>query len=124
MAAALGARHVVLWGPDHTRERLGLADEMLACARRAGDAVLELQARTWRIVDLDELGDGAALEAELDAYADTAARARLTAYAWWVPAWRSARAYLAGTSRRATACAAARSSSAEGPATETSSSPA
>ena len=66
------------------------------CARRAGDAVLELQARTWRIVDLDELGDGAALEAELDAYADTAARARLTAYAWWVPAWRSARAYLAG----------------------------
>ena len=95
-AAALGARHVVLWGPDHTRERLVLADEMLACARRAGDAVLELQARTWRIVDLDELGDGAALEAELDAYADTAARARLTAYAWWVPAWRSARAYLAG----------------------------
>jgi DNA-binding SARP family transcriptional activator len=95
-AAALGARHVVLWGPDHTSERLGLADEMLASARRAGDAVLELQARTWRIVDLDELGDGAALEAELDAYADTAARARLTAYAWWVPAWRSARAYLAG----------------------------
>jgi hypothetical protein len=95
-AAALGARHVVLWGPDHTRERLVLADEMLASARRAGDAVLELQARTWRIVDLDELGDGAALEAELDAYADTAARARLTAYAWWIPAWRSARAYLAG----------------------------
>jgi hypothetical protein len=69
---------------------------MLACARRAGDAVLELQARTWRIVDLDELGEGAALEKELDAYADTAARARLTAYAWWVPAWRSARAYLSG----------------------------
>jgi DNA-binding SARP family transcriptional activator len=95
-AAALGARHVVLWGPDHTDERLALADEMLAQARRAGDAALELQARTWRIVDLEELGDGAALEAELDAYADTAARARLTAYAWYVPAWRSARAYLAG----------------------------
>jgi DNA-binding SARP family transcriptional activator len=95
-AAALGARHVVLWGPDHTPERLALADEMLAAARRSGDDVLELQARTWRIVDLDELGDGAALEAELDAYADTAARARLIAYAWWVPAWRAARAYLAG----------------------------
>ncbi|HEY1367594.1 MAG TPA: AAA family ATPase [Gaiellaceae bacterium] len=95
-AAALGARHVVLWGPDHTEERLALANEMLALARRAADAVLELQARTWRIVDLEELGDGPALEAELDAYADTAARARLTAYAWYVPAWRSARAYLAG----------------------------
>jgi hypothetical protein len=69
---------------------------MLALARRAGDAVLELQARTWRIVDLDELGDGPALETELDAYAGTAARARLLSYAWYVPAWRSSRAYLAG----------------------------
>ena len=96
IAAALGARHVVLWGPDHTPERLELADEMLALARRAEDAVLELQARTWRIVDLDELGDGAALEAELDAYADAAGRSGLAVYSWWVPAWRSARAYLAG----------------------------
>ena len=96
-AAALGARHVVLWGPDNTRERLALTDEMLASARRASDAALELQARTWRIVDFEELGEGAALEAELDAYADAAARARLTAYAWWVPAWRSARAYLRGS---------------------------
>jgi DNA-binding SARP family transcriptional activator len=95
-AAALGAQHVVLWGPDYTRERLELADEMLALARRAEDAVLELQARTWRIVDLDELGDRPALEAELDAYADVAARIGLSVYSWWVPAWRSARAYLAG----------------------------
>lgn len=96
IAAALGARHVVLWGPDHTPERLELADEMLALARRAEDAVLELQARTWRIVDLDELGAGAELEAELDAYADASGRSGLSVYAWWVPAWRSARAYLAG----------------------------
>jgi DNA-binding SARP family transcriptional activator len=96
IAAALGARHVVLWGPDHTHERLVLADQMLAEARRAGDPILELQARTWHIVDLDELGDGPALEAALDAYADTAAHARLLSYAWYVPAWRSARAYLAG----------------------------
>jgi hypothetical protein len=45
---------------------------------------------------LDELGDGPGLEAELDAYVDTAAQARLLSYAWYVPAWRSARAYLAG----------------------------
>jgi DNA-binding SARP family transcriptional activator len=101
IAAALGARHVVLWGPDHTVERLALADEMLAEARRAGDTILELQARTWRIVDLDELGDGPSLEAELDAYADTAARARLLSYAWYVPAWRCARSYIAGRTAQA-----------------------
>jgi DNA-binding SARP family transcriptional activator len=86
LAAALGARHVVLWGPDHTGERLPLADEMLALAKRADDPALELQARTWRIVDLEELGDGAALEAELEAYAATAARVPHSAHAWYVPA--------------------------------------
>jgi hypothetical protein len=96
LSAALGARHVVLWGPDHTRERVPLTREMLALALRAEDPALELQARTWSIVDLEELGDGAGLEAELEAYAMTAARMPLSAYAWYVPAWRAARALLAG----------------------------
>jgi DNA-binding SARP family transcriptional activator/tetratricopeptide (TPR) repeat protein len=100
LAAALGARHVALWGPDHTHERLPLADEMLALARRADDPALELQARTWRIVDLEELGDGAALEAELDAYAETAARVPQSPYAWYVPAWQSTRAFLGGRPAR------------------------
>jgi tetratricopeptide (TPR) repeat protein len=97
LAAALGARHVVLWGPDYTRERLALADEMVALARRAGDPALELQGRTWRIVDLDELGEGALVEQEIDAYAATAARSRLSAYGWYVPAWRGVRALLRGS---------------------------
>ena len=96
LAAALGARHVVLWGPEHTHERLALADEMLARARRAADPALELQARTWRIVDLTELGDGAALDAELDAYAAAAVASGLTVYGWYVPAWRAMRASLQG----------------------------
>jgi DNA-binding SARP family transcriptional activator len=103
LAAALGARHVVLWGPDHTSERLPLADEMLALAKRADDPVVELQARTWRIVDLEELGDGAALEAELEAYAVTAARVPHSALAWYVPAWQSSRSFLAGRPARARA---------------------
>ena len=53
---------------------------MLTRARRAGDPALELQARTWRIVDLTELGDGAALDAELDAYAAAATHSGLTVY--------------------------------------------
>jgi hypothetical protein len=90
LAATLGARHVVLWGPDHTRERLALAGEMLGLALRGEDAALELQARTWRIVDFEELGDGAGVDTELDAYAATAVRMPLSAYAWYVPAWRAA----------------------------------
>ena len=101
LAATLGARHVVLWGPDHTRERLALAGEMLALALRGEDPALELQARTWRIVDLEELGDGAGVDRELDAYAATAARMPLSAYAWYVPAWRAARALLAGRMEQA-----------------------
>jgi DNA-binding SARP family transcriptional activator len=96
LAAALGARHVVLWGPDHTRARLPLADEMLELARRAEDPALELQARTWRIVDLEELGGGAAVDTELELFAATASATAQTAYAWYVPAWRAARAYQAG----------------------------
>jgi hypothetical protein len=96
LAATLSARHVVLWGPDHTPQRLRLADEMIALALRAGDPALELLGRTWRLVDLDELGDGPAAEAELDAFADTAARSGLSTYAWYVPGWRSVRAGLAG----------------------------
>jgi hypothetical protein len=69
---------------------------MLTRARRAGDPALELQARTWRIVDLTELGDGAALDAEIDAYATAAAHSGLTVYGWYVPAWRATRAGLAG----------------------------
>ena len=82
LAAALGARHVVLWGPDHTLERMALADEMLALAparrRRGAGAARRAPAS---IVDLAELGDGPAFDAELDAYAAAAARSGLTTFA-------------------------------------------
>ncbi len=101
LAAALGARHVVLWGPDHTLDRLPLADEMLTLATRARDPSLELQARSWRILDLFELGDGQGVDSELDAYATTAAAMPLSPYAWYVPAWRAVRVCLAGDPHRA-----------------------
>ena len=58
LAAALDARHVVLWGPDHTLARLPLADEMVSLAMRAHDPSLELQARNWRILDLENSATG------------------------------------------------------------------
>ncbi len=96
LAAALSARHVVLWGPDHTRERLDVADEMVDLARRARDGELALQARNWRIVDLLELGDGPRVRLELDAYAALSAEARLPAYAWYLPMWHATMALLEG----------------------------
>jgi DNA-binding SARP family transcriptional activator len=96
LAAALNARHVALWGPDHTEQRKELADEMLELAERAGDRELALQARNWRIVDLLELGDGEAVRDELDSYAALAADVRLPAYSWYVPMWRATLALLEG----------------------------
>jgi DNA-binding SARP family transcriptional activator len=96
LAAALGARHVTIWGPDGCPERLGLAGEMLALAEQAGDRELALQARNWRIVDLLELGDGQAVRQELDGYARLSVKARLPAFAWYVPLWRATLALLEG----------------------------
>ena len=111
LAAALNARHVVVWGPDGCEERLRLASEMLSLADRAGDRELALQARNWRIVDLLELGDGPAVRAELDAYADLCARERIPAFAWYVPLWRATLATLRRKRRRGAGARAARSRS-------------
>jgi tetratricopeptide (TPR) repeat protein len=96
LATALNAQHVTHWGPDHTNARLDGATEMLDAARRAGNRELALQARHWRVVDLLELGDGARVQAELDAYAALAAQVRLPGYTWYVPMWRATVALLAG----------------------------
>jgi hypothetical protein len=96
LAAALGARHVTIWGPEGCPERLDLAGEMLALAEQAGDRELALQARNWRFVDLLELGDGRAVREELEAYAEASVQARLPAFAWYVPLWRATLALLEG----------------------------
>ncbi len=96
LAAALGARHVALWGPDHTAERLDIASEMLELGRRAGDPALVLQARNWRVTDLMELGDGGGMRAEIAAYAALCTEVRLPGYSWWVPLWGATLALLDG----------------------------
>ena len=96
LTAALSARHVALSHAEHSTARLRTATEMLEVARRAGDRELALQARNWRVADLFELGDGARVQAELDAYAALAADVRLSPYSWYVPLWRATLAVLAG----------------------------
>jgi hypothetical protein len=69
---------------------------MLELAGRAENHALALQAGNWRVVDLLELGDGQGVQDELDAYATLSAKARLPAYAWYVPMWRATFALLEG----------------------------
>ena len=69
---------------------------MIELGYRSGDPELALQGRNWRIADLWETGDGAAIRADLDAYAALAAETRLLTYAWWVPTWRATLACLDG----------------------------
>ena len=91
---ALGARHVALWTPAHTEERLAVADELVIAARAAGDREAELQGINWRVADLFELGELEALRASIADYEQLAAELRLPAYDWYVPLWRGALALL------------------------------
>src|SRR4051794_40380269 len=93
---ALNARHAALWSPAYLDERLATADELIALARRLGDAERELQGRNWRVVDLMERGDLPAARAEIAAHDALAERMRLPAYRWWAPMWRSSLAMLEG----------------------------
>ena len=56
-AEVLSLAHHVLLAPRHAHHRLALADELIAAASEADDAVLTLIGRCWRTVDLFLLGD-------------------------------------------------------------------
>jgi DNA-binding SARP family transcriptional activator/tetratricopeptide (TPR) repeat protein len=96
LAAALSARHVALWRPDRTEERLAVADEMIAVAREGRDRHAELQARNWRVTDLFELGDMPAWRDEVARHARLADELRLSTFQWYAPLWASIEALLAG----------------------------
>ena len=96
LAAALNARRVALWSPEHADERLAVAGDMIAAAEAAGDREAVLQGRNWRVVDLLELGRVAEAAAEIDAYEALADAVALPHFRWYVPLWRGTLALLAG----------------------------
>jgi tetratricopeptide (TPR) repeat protein len=101
VAAALGARHVALWRPDRLDERRAIAEEMIAAARGAGDAALELQGRNWLVTDLWELGTLPAWRAEVARHRALADELRLPAFAWYAPLWAAVDALHAGNFEQA-----------------------
>lgn len=80
VAAALIAQTWANWNPDNPHERLRTTAEALDLARQARDEEVELEAWTWHIAALNELGRVAAVDRELDEYTPRADRFGRTPY--------------------------------------------
>jgi predicted ATPase len=96
LASALSSACDAVAGPDHTEQRLTSASEMVALAAADADPELELLGRRFRVVALLELGDLAAAEHEVAAYARGTGRLLQPVSAWYVPLWRGMFALLRG----------------------------
>ena len=96
LAYALTARRHLLWRPEHVQSRLAEATDLVALAEAGGHAATALEARTWRLVDLLELGDVPAVEAEIERVAAFAAAGRHPLYLYRADVYRAALALLAG----------------------------
>jgi len=79
-AATLAAYCDAVAGPDHVDDRLAAASRMLALTEGTRDLPCQLLARRLRVVVLMERGDWPAVDAEIAAYARTAARLMLPLY--------------------------------------------
>ncbi|MGH9246755.1 MAG: ATP-binding protein [Acidimicrobiales bacterium] len=96
LAHALASRCDAVAGPVHAEDRLEDATEIVRLARAVGDRGLELLGHRLRVVAALELGDMAAVDAQIEDFARTAASVRQPLYQWYVPLWRAMRAVMDG----------------------------
>lgn len=68
LAATLQASLSARWRPENLRARLAAATEVIRLAEEAGDRALMLEASSWRLFDLMELGDLPAVDVQLWAH--------------------------------------------------------
>ena len=96
IVAALYGRHLLLEGTPSVEERLAVATEILDIAKRGGNKEMELQIRYRRILDLMELAEMPAVDAEIEAYAKLAEELRQPRYLWVTPFLKGSRAMTEG----------------------------
>ncbi|MFN8557062.1 MAG: AAA family ATPase [Dehalococcoidia bacterium] len=96
LLAAQFSYHYVLGGPDHDRERLALAGEMVDLAHRTGDRELTLHALGRRIRDLMEQGAVAPADAAIADYTRRATDLRQPLPLWSAAAFAAMRAMFEG----------------------------
>ncbi len=97
IAQALAALNDALGGPDHVEQRRANAEQIVALAREAGDQTLELLGHRFLVVVHAELGDFAAHDSEIEAFARLADRLRQPLLGWYTPLFRGAQALLRGS---------------------------
>ena len=96
LVVALITRHFILWGPGDPKERLAITTEVRAIADTLPDRQPSFEMTRWRILDLEELGEMAAADLEIQAYANAATATRLPTYCWHAALLRAMRALLVG----------------------------
>jgi DNA-binding CsgD family transcriptional regulator/tetratricopeptide (TPR) repeat protein len=96
LAYALNTRCMAVSAHEDPAARLATATELLRLAEEGGDRELALEGRRWRVYALLEMGDTAAADAEIGAYACVAAELRQPQYLWHVALWRAMRALMDG----------------------------
>jgi class 3 adenylate cyclase/tetratricopeptide (TPR) repeat protein len=96
LAAALVRKIFIPTGPSAARERLAIAEEMLELGSATGDRETILRGHAYRLWSYLELGDVAAVDRELTAYAGLAEELRMPEHAWHTYALRGMRVLLDG----------------------------
>jgi hypothetical protein len=96
LAEALAAVNDAYGGPAHTVTRRSNADTIVELAESAGNPLLALLGYRFRIVADLELGDVAAVDRDIAAFARLADHLRQPLISWYVPLFRGMRALLDG----------------------------
>ncbi len=93
------------WGPEHVRNRLTSAAEIISLAEQSGNVSLALAGRFQTVADSLLIGDMATVDAEIERTLELAERTREKTYAAWPPVWRAMRACMGGRYAEAEALA-------------------
>ncbi|HEU4980402.1 MAG TPA: AAA family ATPase, partial [Solirubrobacterales bacterium] len=96
LAAALHRKIFIPTGPNASRERLAIANEMLELGESHGDREAVLRAHAYRLWQFLELGDLPAVDRELAAYSRLANELRMPEHTWHTYALRGMRVLLDG----------------------------
>ena len=96
LASVLAHQHWSLWSPDNLESRLRISEEIVDCARRAQDRVLEAEGGLWRVTDLMEASAIRAADREFETWAAVAEDLRQHYQVWTLSVVKAMRALMSG----------------------------
>jgi tetratricopeptide (TPR) repeat protein len=96
LAMVLSAVLLTTWRPDNTEERLGVATELIHRSSELDWQELAIEALNWRATALDQLGDVAAADRDLERFQELATASRRRLYVALANLRRTGRALFGG----------------------------